>query len=136
MLIMTREKTDEDKIEKFHITQPNFNIMDVYKVKSFIRRNVTKVVTTEHFNERKKEKHIPLPPIHAIMQHGRIFEIKTIKGMLYRFAIRIRDKYGDDIIYVIQPLYVGENNVHVTIVSAYKNNADDTHKTLDTNLYE
>lgn len=136
MLIMTREKTDDDKIEKFHITQPNFNISDVYKVKSFIRRNANKVVTTEQFNECKKENHIPLPPIHAIMQHGRIFEIKTIKGMLYRFAIRIMDKYGDDIIYVIQPLYVGENNVHVTIVNAYKNNADDTRKTLDTNLYE
>ena len=133
---MTREKTDEDKIEKFHITQPNFNISDVYKVKSFIRRNVTKIVTTEHFNERKKEKHIPLPPIHAIMQHGRIFEIKTIKGMLYRFAIRLRDKYGDDLIYIIEPKYAGKNDVHVTIVSAYKNNADDTHKTLDVSLYE
>lgn len=126
MLIMTREKTDDDKIEKFHITQPNFNISDVYKVKSFIRRNANKVVTTEQFNECKKENHIPLPPIHAIMQHGRIFEIKTIKGMLYEFSIRLKDKYGDDLIYIIEPKYAGKNDVHVTIVSACKNHADKT----------
>ena len=136
MIIMSEEKKDSDVVEKFHITQPNFDIDSVYKVKSYIRRNIGDISFTNHFSERKTEKHIPYLPPHIIIKYGRVFEIKTIRGMLYRMAIRIRGKYGDDIVYILQPKFVSKDKIDITYVSAYKNNHDDVHSTLRSNLYK
>ena len=74
MLIMRKEKNANDVVEKFHISQPTFDLDDVYKVKSLIRRHTTKITSTEHFKKMQKERNIPLLPIYTIMKYGRVFE--------------------------------------------------------------
>ena len=64
MLIMRKEKNANDVVEKFHISQPTFDLDDVYKVKSLIRRHTTKITSTEHFKKMQKERNIPLYPIY------------------------------------------------------------------------
>lgn len=64
MLIMNRDKHVNDVVKKYHISQPTFDIDDVYKIKSVIRRKTTKIVSTEHFKEMQKERNIPLYPIY------------------------------------------------------------------------
>ena len=135
MLIMRKEKNANDVVEKFHISQPTFDLDDVYKVKSLIRRHTTKITSTEHFKKMQKERNIPLLPIYTIMKYGRVFEIKTIRGMLYRMAIRIQYHNNKDIVYVIQPTFNDLNNVHVKFISCYKNNRWDEHLTLNMKEY-
>ena len=36
-------------------------------------------------------------------------------------SVRIRDKYGDDIVYLLAPKFIDKENVCVTYVNAYKN---------------
>lgn len=121
MIIMNAEKNENDKVDTFHISKPNFDISEVYKVKSFIRRHTTSTNETEEFKECRAKNHIPLVPVHVLLHHGRVFEIKTIRGMLYQMSVRIRDKYGDDIVYLLAPKFIDKENVCVTYVNAYKN---------------
>ena len=136
MLIMNRDKHVKDVVKKYHISQPTFDIDDVYKIKSVIRRKTTKIVSTEHFKEMQKERNIPLYPIYTIMKYGRVFEIKMIRGMLYRLSIRMEAKNKKDYIYVIEPKFVDESNIRVTFVSCYTNNRYDEHDTLNIEEYD
>lgn len=135
MLIMRKEKNANDVVKKYHISQPEFDLDDVYKVKSLIRRHTSKIISTEHFKTMQHERNIKLLPIYTIMKYGRVFEIKTIRGMLYRMAIRIKYHNNKDIIYVIEPRFIEANNVEVRFISCYKNNRNDEHSTLNMKEY-
>ena len=135
MIIMSKEKKNIDVVDRVHIVQPAFNIDDVQKVKSFINRNCSDPILSKHFIKKKTEKHIPLPSIHMILKYGRIFELKLIRGMLYRFAIRFDDKFGSSIIYVLEPKFVSTSEIKLTLITAYKNKANDIHDTLNLENY-
>ena len=138
MLVMDREiRKDTDTIVKYHITQPAFNIGDVAKVKVAMKNNTKLVTFSYHCEERIKEKGIHIHSLYTIFgeRTSRIFEIKLVNDILYRFAVRVSTEGSlFDTTYVIQPRYYN-GNYFLNIVTVYKNRKDDLHFTLEGKNY-
>ena len=137
MLVMDRALREEDRISKYHITQPAFSIGDVAKVKVAMKNDTKLVTFTSHCEERIKEKGIHIHSLYTILgEHtSRVFEIKLVDGALYRFAVRVSTEGSlFDTTYVIQPRYYN-GNYFLNIVTVYKNRKDDLHFTLDGKNY-
>ena len=137
MLVMDRALREEDRISKYHITQPAFSIGDVAKVKVAMKNDTKLVAFTSHCEERIKEKRIHTHSLYTILgEHtSRVFEIKLVDGALYRFAVRVSTEGSlFDTTYVIQPRYFNGGYI-LTIITVYKNNRDDLHFTLDGKNY-
>ena len=111
MLVMDRALREEDRVSKYHITQPAFSIGDVAKVKVAMKNDTKLVTFTSHCEERIKEKRIHIHSLYTILgEHtSRVFEIKLVDGALYRFAVRVSTEGSLlDTTYVVQPRYFDE----------------------------
>ena len=63
------------------------------------------------------------------------FEYKLIYDKyLYRMAIRVEGSHYDTI-YVLEPVYLPDGSIFISLVTVYTNSPTDEHYTLDTSKY-
>lgn len=127
---------DYSRIKKYHISNNNFNVDEIRKIKDMIYKKYTYIQITKHFNDEinNDKNSIVLDSIDCIFKYGKCFEYKIVDDKyLYRLAIRV---YGDvfDTIYIIQPIYYSEG-IFLRLITCYTNNKDDNHITLNKKRY-
>lgn len=128
---------DDSVITKYHITNDNFKEDDLIKTKAYIKTHYEWVEVTEHF-ERSYEDigaKFKLHPLWFILKNGKCFEYKLIYGKyLYRMAIRVEGNLFDTI-YVLEPVYLPDGSIFISLVTVYTNDPTDEHDTLDVSKY-
>ena len=127
-------------IIRHHITMPHFDVDEIRKTKAYIRFHASEIKISEHFTERCSQKHIPAISLRRILKFGKCFEYKMDKNnKLFRLAIRVEDFKGlHDYIFVLQPEFEFVDGIRVLVVkfiTAYTNNPNDEHSTLDKSNY-
>ena len=86
------------------------------------------ITPTRHFQNKMKSYHIDKLPSKQDLLYGDVFEYyREPKGKIEKFCVRC-SKEQKDIIYVISKGGV--------IITSWTNMKNDSHKTLDRNLYE
>ena len=127
----------DSEISKYHIVNDNFKESEIIKIKAYIKTHYSLVEVTEHFERSCKDigEGFKLHPLWYILKNGKCFEYKLIYDKyLYRMAIRVEGSHYDTI-YVIEPVYLPDGSIFISLVTVYTNSPTDEHQTLDTSKY-